>query len=146
MKKSTLILSILFMSLTGFAQDSYNNWHCPDSKLYPPINIRSWRNTPVINGRLPTYPETQNGLSLMYYDKKKNPDAKPYNMTLPKLASFYNPNTKRIDIVVVIQIVQTANDTIAGYRYLTGGDGTHNFRDFHLLTDNEVKKLVVQKN
>jgi hypothetical protein len=45
-------------------------------------------------------------------------------------------------IVVVIQIVQTAKDTIVGYRYLTGGCGGSAFHDFHFLTDSEVKNVV----
>jgi len=43
---------------------------------------------------------------------------------------------------IVIQIVQTEKETVAGYRFLTGGNGTHDFRDFHFLTDSEIKKLA----
>lgn len=124
-------------------QTSKSGWICPDNiKMFPPVDIKLWNKVPVINGRLPTNEETQNGVSLIYYDIKKTPDAKPYNMILPKLASFYNPYFKKVDTVIVIQIVQTAKDTVVGYRFLTGGNGTYNFRDFHFLTDNEIKKVT----
>jgi hypothetical protein len=135
-------------------QDSFNKergqtgnsgWFCPDnSKGFPPVDITSWDKVPVVNGRLPEFEETENGTSLIYYDAKKTPDAKPYALKLPKLATFYCPFTEKEETVIVIQIVQTSRDTVAGYRFLTGGNGTADFRDFHFLTDNEIKKAVNQ--
>lgn len=61
-------------------------------------------------------------------------------MTLPKLAYYKNASTGKDNLVVVIQIVQTAKDTVVGYRYLTGGVGGSVFHDFRFLTDEEVKK------
>lgn len=119
-------------------------WNCPDSKQFPSFDKKSWDKIPVVNGRLSTEKETRSEISITYYDKKKTPDAKAYNMTLPKLASYFNPWTKKDEIVVVIQIVQTSKDTIVGYRYFTGGCGGSIFRDFRFLTDNEVKKAVGQ--
>jgi hypothetical protein len=118
---------------------------CPDSKFFPPIDILLWDKVPVVNGRFPTYKETMNGTSIHHYGEKENPHVKPYAMALPKLAYCYNPSTGRDGIVVVIQIVQTAKDTIVGYRYLTGGVGGSVFRDFHFLTDDEVKKAMYNK-
>ena len=63
-------------------------------------------------------------------------------MTLPKLASFFCPYTKKNETVIVIQIVQTATDTVVGYRYITGGNGTYDFRAFHFLNDEGVKKIT----
>ena len=126
------------------AQISNSGWHCPDNRSFPPVSIQAWNKVPVVNGRLPTYQETQNGTSLIYYDKKKTPSAKAYDMILPKLASFYCANTQKNETVIVIEIVQTTTDTIVGYRYITGGNGTCNFRDFHFLTDHEVKKVSGQ--
>lgn len=118
---------------------------CPDSKFFPPIDILLWDKIPVVNGRFPTYKETMNGTSIHHYGEKENPHVKPYAITLPKLAYCYNPSTGRDGIVVVIQIVQTAKDTIVGYRYLTGGVGGSVFRDFRFLTDDEVKKAMNNK-
>lgn len=69
-------------------------------------------------------------------------------MQLPKLARYINPSLSSIDsprkdeLVVVVQIVQTPEDTIVGYRFLSGGVGGSVYRDFHFLTDEEVKEVV----
>ena len=148
--------------------DEYNNtkgywengeiitkWDCPDAvSFFPPIDIKLWDKTPAVNGRFPTYEETKNGTAIHHYGEKEDPYVKPYNMILPKLA-YYDHCVKlsefdarhtrewtQNDIVVVIQIVQTPKDTIVGFRYLSGGVGGSLFRDFHFLTDEEVKKAV----
>lgn len=115
---------------------------CPDSRFFPAIDIKEWDKIPVVNGRFPSYAETMKGISIHHYGEKKSSLIKPYSMTLPKLAYCYNPSTGRQEVVVVIQIVQTANDTVVGYRYLTGGVGGSVFHDFHFLTDDEVKREV----
>ena len=138
-----IILLLIFSNYFALkAQNSNNWWHCPDNRLFPPVNIKAWNKVPVVNGRLPTLKETENGTSLIYYKTDKTPSAKAYNMTMPKLASFFCPYTKKNETVIVIQVVQTAKDTVVGYRYLTGGNGTYNFRDFHFLNDDEVKKAT----
>lgn len=128
------------------------DFDCPD-RFFPPIDIKSWYKTRIVNGRFPTYEETMNGTSIYHYGEKENPEVKPYNMTLPKLA-YINRSTKYVfgskiynrvmqnEVVVVIQIVQTAKDTIVGYRYLTGGCGGSKFYRLRFLTDEEVKKEI----
>ena len=135
--------------------DEYNNtkgfWEngqlitefdCPDSKFFPPVNIKQWYKVPVVNGRFPSYEETKNGTAIHHYGEKANPYVKPYNMLLPKLALYHNHFTKTSEMVIVIQIAQTAKDTVVGFRYLSGGVGGNTFSHFHFLTDDEVKKAV----
>ncbi|MBK8368609.1 MAG: hypothetical protein IPL10_14705 [Bacteroidetes bacterium] len=127
-------------------RDKNNWWHCPDNyKGFPALSIKNWNKAPALNRRLPTFKEAGDGTSLIYYEPNVYPDAKAYDMDLPRLASFANPYTNKVDTVIVIQVVQTDLDTIVGYRYLTGGNGTYNFKSFHFLTDEEVKKAV-EKN
>jgi hypothetical protein len=128
----------------GFGENGeiITEFDCPDSRFFPPIDIKKWDKIPVVNGRFPTYAETMNGTSIHHYGEKANAFVKPYSMTLPKLAYHYSPSKGREEIVVVIQIAQTAKDTIVGYRYLTGGVGGSAFHDFRFLTDDEVKKVV----
>jgi hypothetical protein len=127
------------------------NFYCPDAKSgFPPIDIKSWDKTPAVNGRFPTYEETMNGTAIHHYGEKENSLVKPYNMTLPRLARYIGSSSITIngpmknELVVVIQIVQTAQDTIVGYRFLTGGVGGSAFRDYHFLTQKEVEKVVAQ--
>jgi hypothetical protein len=95
----------------------------------------------IVNGRFPTFSEILQGISIHHYGEKENPDVKPYAMTLPKLAYCYSDAKKKKELVVVIQIVQTAKDTIVGYRHLSGGVGGALIESFHFLTDEEVAKL-----
>ena len=126
-------------------RDKHNWLHCPDNPDFQPLDIKSWLKAPALNRRLPTLAETEDGTSLIYYDPIVYPDAKAFDINLPRLASFANPYTNKVDTVIVIQVVQTDLDTIVGYRYLTGGNGTYNFKSFHFLSDEEVRKAV-EKN
>jgi hypothetical protein len=124
-------------------RDKHNWWDCPDNiKGFPPLPIKDWNKALALNRRLPSKAEAENGTSLIYYDPVVYPDAKAYDISLPKLASFSNPYTNKVDTVIVIQVVQTDLDTVVGYRYLTGGNGTYNFKSFYFLTDDEVKKTI----
>lgn len=122
--------------------DIFTTFDCPDDLNFPPINIKNWDKISVVNGRLPTYAETHNGTSIHHYGGEANKAVKVYNMTLPRLASIYNNRTKQYETVVVIQMVQTAKDTVVGYRYLTGGCGGSLFKNFHFLTVSEIQKVV----
>jgi hypothetical protein len=133
------------IALTVFTNCFTANGQTKEKDLFPPIDIKTWDKTPCVNGRLATKKETENGTALLYYDKKEK--AKPYNMTLPKLAYITHASgghglTANQELVVVIQIVQTPKDTMVGYRPLTGSNGASVFRDFRFLTDEEVKKLT----
>lgn len=121
--------------------DIITSWDCPDSKFFPPIDLNSWDKTPVVNGRFPTFDEILQGISIHHYGEKENPDVKPFKMTLPKLAYCYSHAKKKTELVVVIQIVQTAKETIVGYRYLTGGVGGSLIEAVHFLTDAEIAKV-----
>ena len=143
--KRTLNSQEAFTMGVGGSRNS--GWYCPDNvRGFPPVDIKSWYKVRVVNGRLPTYEESQNGTSLIYYDVHETPDAKPYNMVMPRLASVYSDFTQQQEIIIVIQVVQTSKDTLAGYRFLTGGNGTSDFRDIHFFTNDEVNKLVKSTN
>lgn len=123
--------------------DLITHFDCPDSKFFPPINLKYWDKIPVVNGRFPTYAETMEGISIHHYGEKKNKFIKPYPITLPKLAYFKNPSTGIKQLVVVIQMVYTAKDTVVGYRYIKGGVGGSLFKDFYFLTNDEVKSEII---
>lgn len=93
----------------------YGGWYCPDNlNGFPPVDINNWKNVPVVNGRLPTKEETQNGTSLIFVDMEKYPEAKPLDMKMPQLARFYNHNVQREDIVIIIQVINVSNDSVVG--------------------------------
>jgi hypothetical protein len=118
-------------------------WDCPDDLHFPPVEIKLWNKVPVLNGRLPTYEETQNGTAIHHYGGNGNTDVKPYTkIIVPKLAYIKSPNAGINELVIVIQIVQTSTDIIVGYRYVTGGCGGSLLCNFHFLSDDEIKKVT----
>ncbi|MES2763052.1 MAG: hypothetical protein V4677_12640 [Bacteroidota bacterium] len=126
----------------GAGGDIFTDFDCPDALDFPPIDIKNWDKIPVVNGRLPTYEETHNGMSIHHYGGEANNAVKVYNMSLPRLASIYSKRTKQFETVVIIQIVQSAKDTVVGYRYLTGGCGGSLLKNFHFLTVPEIQKVT----
>lgn len=117
----------------------YGGWYCPDNLGgFPAVDIANWHTVPVVNGRMPTKEETQNGTSLIFVDRDKYPHAKPLDLTMPKLASIYNRNTRRDELIIVIQAVNVDNDSIVGFRYLNGGNGSARLDEIQIIADDEV--------
>jgi hypothetical protein len=120
----------------------YGGWYCPDNlNGFPAVDINDWEKVPVVNGRMPSQEETQSGVSLIYVDVEKYPNAKPLDMKMPKLASFYSDYTKREEIIIVIQAVNVDNDSIIGFRYLNGGNGSARLNEVKFLKDSEIDKI-----
>ena len=125
---------------------SYGGWYCPDNlSNFPPIDIKEWSNVSVVNNRMATKEETQNGTSLIFVDQKKYPNAKPLNLTMPKLARYYNYSSQRNEIIIVIQALNINNDSIVGFRYLNGGNGSARLKDVSFISDNEANKMLESK-
>ena len=113
------------------------------AELFPPIPLKEWKKTPAMNGRLPSRKDIDKGNALLYYP---NPgmDVKAFDMKLPKLAYYSYPKSGKKELVVVIQIVQSKQDTMVGYRPIKGLNGASVFSHFQFLTDEEVKELMDQ--
>lgn len=120
----------------------YGGWYCPDNLTnFPPVNIAELDMVPVINKRLPSKEETRTGISLIYFDPIKYPTARPMDINLPTLARYKNENTKKQELVVVIQVVICEQDTVAGFRYLNGGNGSSWYNELEFLSENEINQL-----
>lgn len=118
---------------------SYGGWFCPDNfGGFPPVDIQELDAVPVVNDRLPTLEESRNGTSLMYFEEGQVPDARPVEMTLPKLARHYSHHNGINEIVIVIQAVVIGKDTVVGFRYPSGGNGSSWYDEVTFLTDEEV--------
>ncbi len=121
---------------------NYGGWYCPDNlNGFPAVDIADWRNVPVVIGRMPTEAETRDGRSLIFVDPAEYPNAKPLDMPMPRLAHYYNESSNRKDLVVVIQAFHVANDSVVGFRYLNGGNGSARLSEVQFLTDAEINKL-----
>ena len=120
----------------------YGGWYCPDNlNGFPAVNIANWETVPVVNGRMATKEETQNGTSLILVDNEKYPNAKPLDIKMPKLARYYSRSSRKEEIVIVIQALNISDDAIVGFRYLNGGNGSARLNEVKFLSDNEIEKI-----
>jgi len=147
--KRLLLLLLLCFPIIGLGQVSvdqephkYGGWYCPDNlNGFPAVDINNWENVPIVNGRMATKKETQNGTSLIFVDKEKYPDAKPLDIQMPKLALFYNNHSKKEEIIIVIQAINVLNDSVVGFRYLNGGNGSARLNKVKFLADDEIDNI-----
>ena len=92
------------VSVPAVVPHQYGGWYCPDNLGgFPAVDILDWNDVPVVNGRMATQEETQNGTSLIFVDIEKHPDARPLDMEMPRLARFFNVQSDKNELVIVIQ-------------------------------------------
>ena len=60
---------------------------------------------------------------------------------MPKLARFYNIHSGKRELVIIIQALNILNDSIVGFRYLNGGNGSAHLREVTFLSVNEINKI-----
>lgn len=120
----------------------YGGWYCPDNlRGFPAVDVEQLDKVPVVVGRLPTKEETRSGSSLMYFDSLEYPDAKPLDIKLPAIARYYSETTKKNELVVVIQAVVSGSDTVCGFRYVNGGNGSGWLSELDFLSESETSDL-----
>lgn len=120
----------------------YGGWSCPDNlNTFPAIDVMDIADIEVINGRLPTKEETMSGASLMYVDSLSLTSAHALDMTFPRLARCFSDYTKKNELIVVIQGLVSEKDTVVGFRYLNGGNGSAWLHEVQFLSDEEVNSL-----
>ncbi len=151
-----VLIALCFASCTSYSQNDdgvtkqnsettktaphrYGGWYCPDNlNGFPAVDITEWKNVPVVNGRMATQEETQSGKSLIFVDAEKYPNAKALDIPMPKLASFYSDYTKRDELIIVIQAINVDHDSIVGFRYLNGGNGSARLNEIRFLANEEI--------
>ena len=124
----------------------YGGWYCPDNLFgFPPVDIAEWDEIKVVEGRLPTKEETQQGASLIFVDKEAYPSAKVLDLNLPRLATYYSQHSKREELVIIIQGVQIDSDSIVGFRFLNGGNGSAYFDEVSFLDEVQIGRIPDSK-
>ncbi|MGV6860714.1 MAG: hypothetical protein ACWA41_03030 [Putridiphycobacter sp.] len=117
---------------------NYGGWYCPDNlNGFPPVNLEDWKTVPVVKDRMPTKEETQNGTSLIFVDQEKHPDAEPLDIQLPALARYYCHSSQKEELVIIIQAFQIDQDSIVGFRYLNGGNGSSYLHEVSFVGEND---------
>jgi hypothetical protein len=116
----------------------YGGWYCPDNFGFVPVDINKLGEVPAVSNRLPTEQELKDNMSLINVDTEKYPDAKALEMDLPRLASIYSEYKGMSELVIVIQAIIVQGDTVVGYRFANGGNGSAWLTDVNFLTDDEI--------
>lgn len=119
----------------------YGGWYCPDNFGFKPVDIKQLDKVPVVRGRMPQKWETQKGTALMYLDPVKFPEAKSLDIELPALAMVKMPYTDFQELAIVIQAFVAGEDTIVGYRFPSGGNGSDWYQNVKFLSPDEVANL-----
>lgn len=122
----------------------YGGWYCPDNFGFEPVNIQNLDEVPAISDRLPTEEELKNHKSLINVDHTKYPDARAYDMDLPRVASIYSRHSGMNELAIVIQAIIVQEDTVVGYRFANGGNGSARINEVTFLSDSEVKAFGSQ--
>ena len=121
-------------------QHNFGGWYCPDNlNGFPAVDLKDWKSVAVINDRMPTKEETQKGASLIFVDSTEFPDAYALKTNLPQLAIYQSPYTKREEIIIVIQALVVGKDSILGFRYLNGGNGSARINEVSFIKENEIE-------
>lgn len=99
----------------------------------------------MIRNRFPSKEETQTEASLIFVDTLEYPNSRILDINLPKLARYYNRNTKRSEYVILIQAFRVNTDSIVGFRYLNGGNGSAHLAEVTPLKDAEIDSILQSK-
>ncbi len=114
-----------------------------DTNLWTAIDIKSWDKTQVITDRVATEDDVKKGLAVYYIDDN-SVDHSPYKTTLPKLAYLINADTKKEELVIVIQIEIVQKDTVAGFKNIDGRKGACMLYELKFLNDEKIKSVTGQ--
>ena len=120
----------------------YGGWYCPDNLFgFPAVDIDTLEKIPVIRNRLPTREEARSGQSLIFVDTEKYPDARALDIPLPQLARYYNHSSKKDELIIVIQAIAIGQDSVVGFRYVNGGNGSSWLDEVEFLEESAVDAL-----
>ena len=122
----------------------YGGWYCPDNLGFTPVDIQKFAEVPAIANRLPTEEELHNNMSLINVDTEKYPDARALEMDLPRVARIHSERSGMDELIIVIQAIVVQEDTVLGWRFMNGGNGSGWFTDVQFLTDEEIAGMGSQ--
>lgn len=120
----------------------YGGWFCPDNLGgLPPMDIQEYAQLDIVTDRLPTEEETWNGKALIYVDTEKYPNARSLDIDLPRVARIHSGHNDMDELIIVFQAIVVDTDTVVGYRFPNGGNGSAWLGEVTFLSDEEVKAI-----
>lgn len=122
MRVASLALLVFLLPMKAFSE----------GQLWGPINMKIWRETPCLVGRIATEADVKDGRAAFYVTG--DPVMKALDIPLPACAILHGEKEKEIPIIV-IQAVQTSKITAIGYRLLSGGNGVCSLSEIEILKE-----------
>ncbi|MDY3351823.1 hypothetical protein PG357_07465 [Riemerella anatipestifer] len=110
-------------------------------KKMEPLNLQNWRNTPSTNNRVATIEDVEKGRAVFVIENVSPSSLKPYKIELPKLAYWNDVELGQRKLVVIIQVEETPDGIITGYKDFEGKYGVGFFYEFEILSESQVKTL-----
>ena len=104
-----------------------------EDKLWGPIDMKKWRETPCLIDRLATEADVKEGRAAFFVTG--DPAMKPLAISLPACAIHHDTESKKATPVILIQAVQTTKITAVGYRLLSGGNGVCLLSELEILKE-----------
>ena len=102
-------------------------------ELWGPIDVRNWRLTPSLNGRVATEQDVESGTATFYVSSETS---RPYAIELPAPAIVREEGIGEPTPVIVIQAEELDADTVAiGYRFLDGSNGICTLPECEFLSE-----------
>ncbi|MBK8555450.1 MAG: hypothetical protein IPL65_06605 [Lewinellaceae bacterium] len=83
-------------------------------------------------------------MSLIDVDTVKYPDARALKMNLPRVARINSDHKGMEELIIVIQAIVVQDDTVVGYRFANGGNGSAWMSDVRFLSEKEVADMGPQ--
>ena len=121
MRPTILLIGLTLLSVALRAED----------KLWGPVDMAHWKDTPCVVGRLATETDVKEGRAAFYVTG--DPAMKPLEIVLPACAIWNDSERKRAVPVILIQAVQTSKITAVGFRFLSGGNGVCLLSELEIL-------------
>jgi hypothetical protein len=107
---------------------------------WPAFEIKSWKNIPVIHGKIAKQTDAENGLAVFCL-KNAGVDHIAFEIDLPKLAYLTNEDDDSKELIVVIQAESTEKGVVIGYRNPNGGNGAGFLYELEFLNSEEIESL-----
>ncbi|MDY3547505.1 hypothetical protein PG291_02695 [Riemerella anatipestifer] len=105
------------------------------------LSLQNWRNTLSTNNRVATIEDVENGSAVFVVENVSSSSLKPYKIELPKLAYWNDIEFGQRKLVVIIQVEETPEVIITGYKDFEGKYGAGFFYEFEILSEEQIKNL-----
>lgn len=134
-------LNIIFLILTiqSFAQKiNEGNTLKETTNMDFELTLENWQNVPCTKNRNATKEDVEKGNAVFVIEKIEH---KPYKIELPQLAYWNDTESNNKKLVVIIQIEESSQGIVTGYKDFEGNYGAGFFYEFNILNEEEIQKL-----